>query len=155
MSLIDRQAAIDELKKYIAVNRNPNHDARIWEEGMNCAVTVVGALPSAKPKFAKDINVPSNDCISRQAAIDAADRADYTGLAIEDVKKVTDEVVKELKKLPSAQPEIIRCKDCKWCIERYDSLDGTPYWMCKNWDGQTDADGFCYEAKRREDGVDC
>ena len=44
--------------------------------------------------------------ISLQAAIAAADRADYTGLAVEDVKKVTDEVVKELKKLPSAQPTI-------------------------------------------------
>lgn len=45
------------------------------------------------------------DTIYRQDAIDAADRADYTGLAVEDVKKVTDEVVKEIKKLPSAQPE--------------------------------------------------
>lgn len=43
-----------------------------------------------------------SDLISRQAAIDAADRADYTGLTVEDVKKVTDEVVKELKQLPSA-----------------------------------------------------
>ena len=47
----------------------------------------------------------NDDTISRAAAIDAADRADYTGLAVEDVKKVTDEVVKEIKKLPSAQPE--------------------------------------------------
>ena len=46
-----------------------------------------------------------DDLISRQSAIDAADRADYTGLAVEDVKKVTDEVVKEIKKLPPAQPE--------------------------------------------------
>ena len=59
--------------------------------------------------FAKGINVPINDCISRRAAIDAADRADYTGIAIEDVKKVTDEVVKEIKKLPSVQPE--PCED--------------------------------------------
>lgn len=44
-----------------------------------------------------------DDYISRQAAINAADRADYTGLAVEDVKKVTDEVVKELKKLPSVE----------------------------------------------------
>lgn len=44
-----------------------------------------------------------DDLISRQAAIDAADRTDYTGLAVEDVKAVTDEVVKELKKLPSAE----------------------------------------------------
>ena len=40
-----------------------------------------------------------SDLISRQAAIDATNRADYTGLAVEDVKKVTDEVVKELKQL--------------------------------------------------------
>lgn len=47
-----------------------------------------------------------DDTISRRAALDAADRADYTGLAIEDVKKVTDEVIKELKQLPSAQPTL-------------------------------------------------
>ena len=47
--LISRQAAIDELKKTVAVNKNPNHDARIWEEGMNCAITIIGALPSAQP----------------------------------------------------------------------------------------------------------
>ena len=46
-----------------------------------------------------------DDLISRQTAIDAADRADYTELAVEDVKKVTDEVIKELKQLPSAQTE--------------------------------------------------
>lgn len=57
-----------------------------------------------------------NDLISRQAAIDAADRADYTGLSVEDVKKVTDEVIEELKQLPSAQPEQHYdewCTDCK------------------------------------------
>lgn len=48
------------------------------------------------------------DLISRQGAINAANRADYRGLAVEDVKKVTDEVVKELKKLPPEQPEPIR-----------------------------------------------
>jgi len=48
------------------------------------------------------------------AAIAVADYTDYPGLAIEDVKKVTDEVVKGLKQLPSAQSEIVRCKDCRW-----------------------------------------
>lgn len=51
--LISRQAAIDELRKYIAVNKNPNHDVRIWEEGMNCALTVIGALPSAQSEWKK------------------------------------------------------------------------------------------------------
>ena len=45
------------------------------------------------------------DLISRQAAIDAANRADYRGLTVEDVKKVTDEIVKELKQLSPAQPD--------------------------------------------------
>ena len=37
-----------------------------------------------------------------------------TGLAVEDVKKVTDEVVKELKQLPPAQPER---KKGKWIFK--------------------------------------
>lgn len=54
-----------------------------------------------------------NDTIYRQAAIDVADMTDYDGLAVEDVKKVTDLVVEGLKKLKPAQPEIIYCRDCK------------------------------------------
>ena len=42
-----------------------------------------------------------SDLISRQAAMAVADSSDYTGLSVEDVKKVTDEVVKGLKRLPS------------------------------------------------------
>ena len=44
-----------------------------------------------------------NDLISRQAAIAVADYSDYVGLSVDDVKKVTDEVVKGLRRLPSAQ----------------------------------------------------
>ena len=69
-----------------------------------------------------------DDLISRQAAIDVADYTDYAGLAIEDVKKVTDEVVKGLKQLQSVQQwkqwipcsdlifevKVIPCKKCKW-----------------------------------------
>lgn len=47
----------------------------------------------------------AEDTIYRQAAIDAAKRTDYRGLTLEDVTKVTDEVVKNLMELPSAQPE--------------------------------------------------
>ena len=56
--LISRQAAIDALSKTIAVNKNPNHDARVWEEGMNCALTIIGALPSAEP----EIIIRCKDC---------------------------------------------------------------------------------------------
>ena len=49
---------------------------------------------------------------------------------------------------------VVRCKDCKWCAEHYDTDGNAPYWICKNLDGGTDADGFCYEAERRTDGTD-
>lgn len=57
-----------------------------------------------------------NDLISRQAAIAATDFSDYVGLSVYDVKKVTDEVVKELKRLPSAH---------RWipCSERLPEYD--------------------------------
>ena len=49
-----------------------------------------------------------NDLISRQAAIDATwFEPSYT-----DPLNVLTEVRDRLKALPSAQPEIIRCKDC-------------------------------------------
>lgn len=57
--------------------------------------------------------------------------------------------LKELAKLEPVQ--IVRCKDCKWCSEHYDTDGNAPYWICRNWDGGTDADGFCYEAERIED----
>lgn len=53
--------------------------------------------------------------------------------------------------LPSAQPEIIRCKDCKYITEHYDTDGNAPYWTCSEWDSGTDYDGFCHYAERRTD----
>lgn len=80
-----------------------------------------------------------DDSISRQAAIAVADSTDYVGLSVEDIKKVTDEVVKGLKQLPSVQPEIIRCRDC---IKQD---------LCA-W--YRDGAKYCSFAERRTDGVD-
>ena len=140
-----------------------------------------------------------SDLISRQAAIDATNRADYTGLAVEDVKKVTDEVVKELKRLPStqperltddfetirihlnaykeklcnqqrweeaeeyqriidrfmafasAQPEIIRCGQCKYA-EAADSEDNQDGYTCQFHRGSIWFSGsYCSWAERREE----
>jgi len=92
-----------------------------------------------------------SDLISREQAIDAADRADYTGLAVEDVKKVTDEVVKELKQLPSAEPEIIRCKDC--VFKYFNEIEDD--YFCGRFGmrilQQIDDNCFCSWAERKED----
>ena len=80
-----------------------------------------------------------NDTISRQAAIEAVGDVhplDYNGQAI----------LERIKALPSAQPEIIKCKDC---IHR-DAGNG----ICegRGWPMQlVPDDGFCDKGKRSED----
>lgn len=55
-------------------------------------------------------------------------------------------VAKELEKLPSGEPEIIRCKDCEYFHKSF----------CEIWSKfgtiQTRENGYCYMAERRTDG---
>lgn len=51
------------------------------------------------------------------------------------------------KQLPSAQPEIIRCKECKWSEPVNNRL------VCGAWDAKAvDGDDYCSDAERRIDG---
>ena len=76
-----------------------------------------------------------SDYISRQAAIDATwFEPSYT-----DPLNVLTEVRDRLKALPSAQPEIVRCKDCL--------MHGS----CRFEQG-LGLDGYCSQAERRTDG---
>ena len=81
-----------------------------------------------------------SDTISRQAAIDALD-------CISGVEEV-------LRSLPSAQPEIIHCRDCKHWSE------GDAYSYCNKlftmgvldvYDYMTAEDDFCSNAERLEE----
>ncbi len=87
------------------------------------------------------------ELIDRRAAIDAADRADYRGLTVEDVRAVTDEVVKELKALPTIDAEPVRKGKWMWdhhtaeyfcseCGKRYEyviqEIDQGEYRYCPN-----------------------
>ena len=58
------------------------------------------------------------------------------------------ERVKE--ELTSAQPEIIRCKECKWWIERHPRL-GVPW--CRQMHLDRNADGYCEMGERSEDAA--
>ena len=96
-----------------------------------------------------------SDLISRQAAIDAlgegplvwsdddeyalGERSQY------DIDRLAIETV------PSVQPEIIQCKDCKWG-EGYVPMCKT-YYYCREQGlyGKTEED-FCSHAERREEG---
>ena len=99
-----------------------------------------------------------DDLISRQAAIGAIDDR-FMDILSEFPRNVSWEIVKlrtDIYKLPSAQPEIIRCKDCKYAHLTYDG-------DCKYCDTFTDDDGYrlelyvsgdfyCGNAERRTDG---
>lgn len=84
------------------------------------------------------------DLIDRQAAIDAICKSGcgsgYCGISCDDVKAI--------EQLPSAQPDIIRCKDCKYS----DEFDGD-VWLCRRRKEsfRVLAIDTCNYAKRRTD----
>ena len=96
-----------------------------------------------------------NDTIYRQDAIDAINTWDKFGIdersrvvrwheGLEPYVKLRD-VVWAIENLPSVQPDIIRCKDCKYCEE----TNHVFYWCDgrKVWE-----DHYCGYAERRTDG---
>ena len=92
-----------------------------------------------------------SDYISRQTAIKAIeDMQDcYNGFSDTYDKAC---IIGVLEEVPSAQPEIIRCKDCKYCDRGIDE-DGVSFLKCLGWVyGGTHEDDFCSHAERRTDG---
>ena len=83
-----------------------------------------------------------NDTIYRQDAIDAVKHAWAKGL----------EPTQYIEDLPSAQPEIIRCKECKYWRE-YKYVNGRPKFLprCGFHQIYVREDDFCSAAERRTD----
>lgn len=79
----------------------------------------------------------NDDTIYRQAAIDAVDIGNLH-------RGIVDALQNILSELPSAQPEIIRCKDCRWWLPPHGCNDtaGLIY---------TTENAFCNFAERRTD----
>ena len=105
--LISRQAAIDEIGEWIKAFLENGHkesaaDARLIQDG-------IIQLPSTQP-VDKDINVPTNDYISRQAAIDAVYKCADIFAGDMPVMVVKADAYEALAQLPSAQPERKRGK---------------------------------------------
>ena len=93
-----------------------------------------------------------NDLISRQAAIDALQKEINKGIPpFDDVMgsircgvRLARNIIEDL---PSAQPEIIRCKDCRYYIWEIDMCD-YPYATAQN---VVLEDDFCSKAERKEE----
>ena len=96
-----------------------------------------------------------NDVIFRKAAIEALARMmprsytpDGSHPADEEIfraQEVFADCIEALEILPSAQPETIRCKNCRW-------NDGTCY--CEFHYRDVKADDYCSWAERRTDEAD-
>lgn len=84
-----------------------------------------------------------SDLISRQAAIDEA----YS--IVIDGEKYDVVQVETLMGLPSAQPEIIRCKDCKNWDTTWQNDWPKNYHYCPFIDGTRNGDWYCADAERR------
>ena len=138
---IERQAAIDALdKRFESFIKRLGYESyekadektKLVCDGISEAMDAIMDLPPAQPTFdARDTqyNLPiGTDCISRQAAIDAV-RA--TLLSWSYMPEWRDnKIIEAVEQLPSAQPEIVRCKDCKYWIP-YDWMFGE-VWQSRN-----------------------
>ena len=107
---ISRQAAID------AICGERQADCIPCESFPCGEIKAVQALPSAQPeKTQLSEKDTTSDCISRQAAIGIL--YNFAGCIVDtpngDYHRAYKASRYELESLPSAQPEIVRCKDCK------------------------------------------
>jgi len=96
-------------------------------------------LPSAQPEERTNERTETHACnlIDRQAAIDALHMHLMYRMSTESNKQRLDAWINNL---PSAQPEIIRCKDCRnnhWCNIQEAAMAGDNF--------------FCGAAERRTD----
>ena len=114
------------------------------------------AISALQAQDVPDANV--GDTISRQAAIDAL--RDAENHAFNNFYKGLVKAHKIIADLPPAQPEIIRCKDCKYFeLNHFEKVDGFPipiivaHEICMKWgEGcKSSADGWCFMAERRTD----
>lgn len=83
------------------------------------------------------------DTIYRESAIDAVSRG------CQEFRGIFEECEKNLNELPSAQPEIVRCGECKHCEHWYADRGRCFLW---HEDGiSVFEEGFCNYAERRTD----
>ena len=87
-----------------------------------------------------------DELISKQAAIDALDKR-FDNIPMEQTTEIL-QLRRDLRYLPSAEPKIIHCKDCKYGILE----PSFPHqWFCKfKGDEWNNGDYFCGHARKRE-----
>jgi len=121
-----------------------NHDREMYESGLRKQL--------ADDSRSYDALIPSEDTISRKAAIDAIVNT-VSEIGLHDNSEVArygatfrqHEIIDIIEGMPSAQPEIVRCKDCKWkqgaeCV-RFAEVRPFPDDFCSRAERRTDSNG--------------
>lgn len=88
-----------------------------------------------------------DDLISRQDAIDAFDKQIWSAIDIPICKEIRNAVKHTIEQLPSAETEIIRCKDC---IHYKPMINDSEWGYCSVHGNRTcQSIDFCAWAERR------
>ena len=128
--VISRQTAVDELVKMLG------YCFQADEEVIEAVVTTINELPPSQ--LSTNLAEVGTDAISRQAAIDYCYQlinveyeqgSDEMNYGRERVSQ-TETILHHLELMPPAQPQIVRCKDCKHWIP-YDWMF-SEMWQSKN-----------------------
>lgn len=98
------------------------------------------------------------DLISRQTIIDGLEFVIKYGIEMHGAHSISAEKMLEfVRELPTVQPEIVRCKDCKhFEYDHVANINGIPlivaHEICTRWgDGvKTSENGYCFLAERIE-----
>jgi RNA polymerase-binding transcription factor DksA len=151
---ISRQAAID------AIDRLDIPEDMCVFEILSHIELEIGNLPSAQPEKRMDerTETHASDLISRQAAIDRINKQrEHLQPDIYPQDKIGDAAYRIcaefIERLPSAQQEIIRCKDCKHGVDYYHEGNcycSNPKWGLQYFGGSWEF--YCADAERRTDG---
>lgn len=94
-----------------------------------------------------------SDLIDRQKALNALDgEIEITGRTNAEAVKGYVKLVKDrLERLPSVQPEIIHCRDCKNWDKTWTNDFPPNYHYCPMVDGVRKDNFYCADAERREE----
>ena len=162
--LISRQALLNKFEPWLKVKDYSDGELNM----LKAVLYEIRFMPYATDKnvgtkLSTNLAEVGTDCISRQQAIDALRKMQTYKLFSGDDMLLIDQAgaQTELMLLPSAQPEIVRCKDCKHWIP-YDWMF-SEVWQSKNiadypedeigcdcCDMAMKANDFCSRAEKRE-----
>jgi hypothetical protein len=90
-------------------------------------------------------NVDMDELISKRAAI----KATWKDTGYTDPFNVMTAIRDRIEQLPPAEPQIIRCKDCKNWDTTWTNDFSPNYHYCPMVDGVRKEDWFCADAERR------